>query len=73
MSQLKYHLKFRWHCWTKRKRKEYLPNFPTYDPEAGRILIDGYDISKVSLSSIRQQIGIVPQDCLLLKAQFARI
>ena len=38
-----------------------------YDPEAGRILIDGYDISKVSLSSIRQQIGIVPQDCLLFE------
>jgi len=38
-----------------------------YDPEQGRILIDGYDIAKVSLSSIRQQIGIVPQDCLLFE------
>ncbi len=38
-----------------------------YDPEQGRILIDGYDISKVSLSSVRQQIGIVPQDCLLFE------
>ena len=38
-----------------------------YDPEQGRILIDDYDISKVSLSSVRQQIGIVPQDCLLFE------
>ena len=38
-----------------------------YDPNEGRILIDGYDISKVSLSSVRQQIGIVPQDCLLFE------
>lgn len=38
-----------------------------YQPNEGRILIDGYDISKVSLSSIRQQIGIVPQDCLLFE------
>ena len=38
-----------------------------YTPEQGRILIDGYDIAKVSLSSVRQQIGIVPQDCLLFE------
>jgi len=38
-----------------------------YDPNEGRILIDGYDIAKVSLSSVRQQIGIVPQDCLLFE------
>lgn len=36
-----------------------------YDIESGRILIDGYDISKVELYSLRQQIGIVPQDTLL--------
>lgn len=36
-----------------------------YDPEQGRILIDGYDISKVELYSLRQQVGIVPQDTLL--------
>ncbi|QNG27773.1 ABC transporter transmembrane domain-containing protein [Synechococcus sp. HK01-R] len=38
-----------------------------YEPNEGRILIDGYDISKVNLSSVRQQIGIVPQDCLLFE------
>ena len=36
-----------------------------YEPDGGRILIDGYDISKVELYSLRRQIGIVPQDPLL--------
>ena len=36
-----------------------------YEPEQGRILIDGYDIGKVELYSLRRQIGIVPQDPLL--------
>lgn len=36
-----------------------------YDLEEGRILIDGYDIHKVELYSLRQQIGMVLQDTLL--------
>ncbi|MFL0753709.1 MAG: peptidase domain-containing ABC transporter, partial [Prochlorococcus sp.] len=36
-----------------------------YQPEAGRILIDGFDINKLQLGSVRRQIGIVPQDSLL--------
>jgi ATP-binding cassette, subfamily B, bacterial HlyB/CyaB len=36
-----------------------------YEPTAGQISIDGYDISKVELSSLRRQIGIVLQDSLL--------
>ena len=36
-----------------------------YAPSGGRIQIDGYDISKVELYSLRRQIGIVPQDPLL--------
>ncbi|MBD2198594.1 MULTISPECIES: peptidase domain-containing ABC transporter [Calothrix] len=36
-----------------------------YDIESGRILIDGYDISKVELYSLRRQLGVVPQDPLL--------
>jgi ATP-binding cassette subfamily B protein len=36
-----------------------------YNIESGRILIDGYDISKVELYSVRRQIGVVPQDPLL--------
>nr|WP_244281346.1 ABC transporter transmembrane domain-containing protein [Synechococcus sp. UW106] len=36
-----------------------------YSPREGRVLIDGYDIDKVELYSLRRQIGIVPQDPLL--------
>ena len=36
-----------------------------YDPNSGRILVDGYDIGKVELYSLRRQIGIVPQETLL--------
>jgi ATP-binding cassette subfamily B protein len=36
-----------------------------YNVESGRILIDGYDISKVELYSLRRQLGVVPQDTLL--------
>ncbi|MDJ0619037.1 MAG: peptidase domain-containing ABC transporter [Calothrix sp. MO_192.B10] len=36
-----------------------------YEPESGRILMDGYDIAKVELYSLRRQIGVVPQDTLL--------
>ena len=36
-----------------------------YEPERGRILIDGYDLAKLQLGSVRRQIGIVPQDSLL--------
>jgi subfamily B ATP-binding cassette protein HlyB/CyaB len=40
-----------------------LPRF--YEPISGRVLIDGFDISKVELYSLRRQIGVVPQDSLL--------
>jgi len=36
-----------------------------YEPASGRILVDGYDIAKVELYSLRSQIGIIPQDTLL--------
>lgn len=36
-----------------------------YRPESGSIKIDGYDIGKVDLYSLRSQVGIVPQDSLL--------
>jgi ABC-type transport system involved in Fe-S cluster assembly fused permease/ATPase subunit len=36
-----------------------------YDPTAGRILIDGQDIAKVTQSGLRDAIGIVPQDTVL--------
>jgi ABC-type multidrug transport system fused ATPase/permease subunit len=37
-----------------------------YDPQKGRILIDGYDIRDVTLHSLRSQMGIVSQETLLL-------
>ena len=36
-----------------------------YSLESGLIKIDDYDISKVDLDSLRQQVGIVPQDSIL--------
>lgn len=36
-----------------------------YDPVKGRILIDGEDISEVSPASVREAIGVVPQDTAL--------
>ncbi len=37
-----------------------------FDPQKGRILIDGHDISGVTLKSLRAHIGLVPQSILLL-------
>lgn len=42
-----------------------------YAPGQGRIFIDDYDIGKVELSSLRRQIGIVPQDSLLFEGTIA--
>ncbi len=36
-----------------------------YETSEGKILIDGYDINKVELYSLRRQVGIVPQEPLL--------
>ncbi len=38
-----------------------------YMPQSGSILIDGYDVSKVSLNSLRSQVGIVSQDTVLFQ------
>ncbi len=40
-------------------------------PSQGRILIDGTDISEASLSSLRDQIGLVAQNTLLLNGTIA--
>jgi ATP-binding cassette, subfamily B, bacterial len=36
-----------------------------YDVQAGRILIDGQDVSRVTQASLREAIGVVPQDISL--------
>jgi len=42
-----------------------------YSPGSGRVLMDGYDIDKVELYSLRRQIGIVPQEPLLFSGTVA--
>jgi ATP-binding cassette subfamily B protein len=39
-----------------------------YNPDAGRILVDDYEIAKVELYSLRRQIGTVLQDSLLFNS-----
>ncbi|MEM7689353.1 MAG: ABC transporter ATP-binding protein/permease [Pseudomonadota bacterium] len=39
--------------------------FRFYDPQSGRILIDGQDLTQVQQESVRAAIGIVPQDSVL--------
>jgi ATP-binding cassette subfamily B protein len=41
-----------------------------YDPDSGRILIDGQDIKDVSLSSLAAQIGMVTQETYLFHDTF---
>ena len=36
-----------------------------YDPDQGKITIDGHDIRDVTLSSLRSQLGVVPQEPFL--------
>ncbi len=43
-----------------------IPRF--YDPDEGRILIDGHDIRKLKIDSLRKQVGIVLQHTFLFGA-----
>ncbi|MBD2842787.1 ABCB family ABC transporter ATP-binding protein/permease [Erythrobacter rubeus] len=45
--------------------------FRFYDPQGGRILIDGQDIAEVQQESVRAAIGIVPQDSVLFNDTLA--
>jgi subfamily B ATP-binding cassette protein MsbA len=38
-----------------------------YDPTEGKILVDGYNIKKVKINSLRQQIAVVPQEITLFR------
>ena len=42
-----------------------------YDPQKGSVLIDGIDIRSLDLKSYRRQIGVVPQDPVLMKGTLA--
>lgn len=39
--------------------------FRLYEPDAGRVLLDGRPISEISLESLRHAIAVVPQDTVL--------
>jgi ATP-binding cassette, subfamily B, bacterial len=43
-----------------------------YDPQSGNVLIDGVDIATVNLTSLRRQIGIVPQETTLFAGTIAQ-
>ena len=36
-----------------------------YDPTSGRVLVDGHDLRDVTLTSLRRQLGVVPQEPFL--------
>ena len=42
-----------------------------YDPQEGRVLVDGRDIKAFTLKSLRDQITFVPQDPMLFRATVA--
>ena len=42
-----------------------------YDPTEGRVLVDGHDLRDVASSSLRSQIGIVPQEAFLFSGTVA--
>jgi ATP-binding cassette subfamily B protein len=43
-----------------------------YDPTAGRVLVDGHDLRDVASSSLRSQMGIVPQEAFLFSGTVAQ-
>jgi subfamily B ATP-binding cassette protein MsbA len=47
-----------------------LPRF--YNPDSGRVLIDGVDLATVTLKSLRSQIGIVTQEPVLFPGTIAQ-
>lgn len=42
-----------------------------YDPDQGRILLDGHDVRDVTLHSLRHQLGVVPQEAFLFHGSIA--
>jgi ATP-binding cassette, subfamily B, bacterial len=46
-----------------------VPRF--YDPQSGKVLVDGNDVRDVTFESLRRQIGIVPQETILFSGTVA--
>ncbi|MFI4917522.1 MAG: ABC transporter ATP-binding protein [Phycisphaerales bacterium JB060] len=38
-----------------------------YDPESGSVLVDGHDLKRVSVRSLRKQVGVVSQETVLFE------
>lgn len=43
-----------------------------FDPDDGRVLIDGTDLSRVRVRSLRKQVGVVTQEVVLFKGTIAQ-
>lgn len=43
-----------------------------FDPDEGRVLIDGTDVSRVRVRSLRKQVGVVTQEVVLFKGTIAQ-
>ncbi|PIE55060.1 MAG: ABC transporter permease [Dethiosulfovibrio peptidovorans] len=41
-----------------------------YDPERGTVAVDNHDVRSLDLGVLRRQIGVVPQDPVLMKGSF---
>ncbi|HLI54443.1 MAG TPA: ABC transporter ATP-binding protein [Acidimicrobiales bacterium] len=42
-----------------------------YDPLAGKVVIDGFDLRRVKIASLRRQLGVVPQEPFLFAGSLA--
>jgi ATP-binding cassette, subfamily B, bacterial len=49
---------------------QLVPRF--YDPQSGRVLLDGHDVRTITLESLRRDIGIVTQETYLFHDTIAR-
>lgn len=43
-----------------------------YDPQQGQVMVDEYDLRHVTLKSLRQQMGLVPQEPILFSGTIAQ-
>jgi subfamily B ATP-binding cassette protein MsbA len=43
-----------------------------FDPDEGRVLIDGTDLARVRIRSLRKQVGVVTQEVVLFKGTIAQ-
>ena len=48
---------------------DLIPRF--YEPTSGRVLVDGQDVADLFLPALSKQIGIVPQESVLMKGTMA--